>query len=319
MAQYNNYDLIVLNESLFSDIIGSIKNLFKKIKDISILAIKTLKLDEVGASMLSLLREIPIIGRLIPNIQSTEIQAKEIIGSIGIGDAISKCMNMLQYVINKIFTNLPGSNSILSLFDLNKRRSWLQKWYQAMLNAEIEPKYANAYLMILSIKIPFYTVLYNWKSLRSKGLKSDESGKSEDDKLHPFVSGDPNRDPDTGFDETEKILSIKFQKFMQIKLTGTSDLDVKRRLSRQIIKETFTSFLMTWVVSGFAIFRYLGMDGPFGQAGDSVLRWLLLPIYFYLLFTALILTSLAIENEETFRPSNKENVNRDADGTISFH
>ena len=322
MAQNFNKDLKILNEAFFSDIVKSVwasfTNIFKQLKELSVSAIKTLKLDEIGASILSLLKDIPILGRFVPDLRGNENQAKEIVGSIGIGDGISKAMNSLQFIVNKVFINIPGYQSILSMFDINSRRSWLQKWYQAMLNAEIEPKYANAYLMILSIKIPFYTVMYNWKSLWSKGIKPDESGKRTDDKLH-FTQGDPNRDADTGFDETDKILSIKFQKFIQIKLTSTGDLDTKRRLSRQIIKETFTTVLTTWIIFGFSIFKQIGLDGNIiGDTLDTILRWMFLPIYCYLLFSAVVLTSLAIENEETFRPSNK-NVNKDSNGTISFH
>ena len=139
---------------------------------------------------------------------------------------------------------------------------------------------------------------------------------------HPFVSGDPNRDPDTGFSEADKILSTKFQKFIQIKMTATGDLDLKRKLSRQIIKEIFSAILITWVIFGFSIFKQIGLDNNIiGDTLDTVLKWLFLPIYCYILFSSIILTSLAISNEETFRPSNKQNdnINRDSDGTINFH
>lgn len=326
MARYISKDYVVLNEAFFSDIFKiawtSFTNLFKYLKSLALSAIKTLKLDEIGTALLSLLHDIPIIGKFIPNLQGNENQAKEIVGSIGLGDGIVKAMNMLQFIVNKIFTSIPGYQKIIPMFDLNMYKSWMQNQYRAMLNAEIEPKYANAYLMIITLKFPFYVVMYNWKSLWSKGFKHDNNNKSMDDMYHPFVSGDPNRDPDTGFSEADKILSTKFQKFIQIKMTAIGDLDLKRKLSRQIIKEIFSAILITWVIFGFSIFKQIGLDDNIiGDTLDTVLKWLFLPIYCYILFSSIILTSLAISNEETFRPSNKQNdnINRDFDGTISFH
>lgn len=307
----------------------SFKALITKTKTIIKTTAKSLKLDQIGLAILDMIKAIPLLGRLIPNQKDKEKEAKSIVGTISIGNGVTKCVNALQYITVFIWNYFPlptktKNDFIKPIFNYNDRESFMQSLYKMMLDADIPARQANAYLMILSLKIPIYNLLYVFKPIWSNA----QVNKTEDDKLHPFTSGDPNTNPETGLNECEQILQKKVQKFIQIKKLADmneegNSLRLNSKLNRAIIFESLLGVIVPFVLP-FVKFFYVcfGKEGGIFDYGSTLLTWLLCFYYFYFLFTAITLTSLAINNEESFHPSKKENKNNNklsSDGTIDFH
>lgn len=328
VKEINNTNKGISGKSLWE----SLKYILSKIKDIAIRLAKTLKLAEIGEAILSMIRSIPIIGRLIPNQRDKEKETKSIIGTISLGNGVTKCMNILQYITSSTWNlfPLPSSfkeNFIKPIFDYNDRQSFLQALYKMMLDANIEAKYANAYLMVLALKIPLYNMLYVFKPFWS----NSKVNKTNDDKLHPFTSGDPNTNPETGLNETEERLQKKVQKFIQIKKLAEmnendNNLELNSKLTRAIIIESLVGIIVPIILPSLKFFSIcFGKEGGLYDFGSSLITCLLCLYYYYFLVTSIILSSLAIENEESFHPSKKEESNKVSnnklaeDGTIDFH
>ena len=318
---------ILLNEGKISDLTKQLwdilKQLLKGIKDITLGVCKTLKLDEIGNAILSLLRSLPIIGRIIPQNKDPTNQVKEITGTILIGDCISIITSLMNNCISFISSILPTSlqKFILKIFDYNDRQSFLQALYKIMLDANIPVKYANAYLVLVAMKIPMYNILYVFKPIWYKG----KVNLTDDDKLHPFTAGLPNTNPETGLNETEQRLQKKIQKFIQIKKLAEleerdNNLDLNRKLCIAIIKEAVFSIIPILTLNCWMFFKTLGLSFWGSDSFDYFLN-LCIQLYFYhFLITGLILTALAVKNEQTFNPKkDNDNIKRDSDGTISFH
>lgn len=333
-----NENTSILSSFTFKDIFNSLKQMLYKIKDIGISFIKGLKLDQIGLAILSILRSIPLLNRIIPNQTDKEKQVKEIIGTISIGNGVTKVMNIMQYCIAGIWNLFPiptnWKEGIKGIFDYNDAQSFLQTLYKLMLDANIEPRHANAFLMVIAMKIPIYNLLYKFKPFGFSG----NSNPTTDDQLHPWTSGDPIVDPETGLNETEKKLQSKVQKFIQIKKQAEieetdNSLDLNTRLNRAIIKEAIIGFIAPFTIHFLQFFKIC-----FGVSDDSLAHklfdypiYILIWVFFiYFLVTGLILAALAIDNEESFNPSTnnnsynsekeKEDISQLAvDGTIDFH
>ena len=130
-----------------------------------------------------------------------------------------------------------------------------------MLDANIPVKYANAYLVLVAMKIPMYNILYVFKPIWYKG----KVNLTDDDKLHPFTAGLPNTNPETGLNETEQRLQKKIQKFIQIKKLAEleerdNNLDLNRKLCIAIIKEAVFSIIPILTLNCWMFFKTLGLS-----------------------------------------------------------
>lgn len=336
MSKYIHSDFILLEANLQNEekrsLWESFKGIFSSTKELAVKTIKGMKLDQIGLAILNMLRSVPLLGRLIPNQKDREKQVKAIVGTISIGNGVTKCMTLLQWMTKTVWTIMPlptstKNNFLLPIFDYNDRKSFMQTLYKLMLDAEIEPRHANAYLIVLTLKIPIYNMLFVFKSLWSRS----KVNKTKDDELHPWTSGDPNTNPETGLNETEQRLQKKVQKFIQIKKLAIANetdnsLDLNSKLNKEIIKEAIIGLIVPLFLPFLNFFKIcfgVSDDNPFHQYVDPAIKWLIIGYYCYFLVTAMVLTSLAIENEEAFHPSKSKtdnsNKNLSDDGSIDFH
>lgn len=311
------------------------KDLFSSSKKLVVDVIKGMKLDQIGLAIMDMLRSVPLIGRIIPNQKDREKQAKAIVGTITIGDGVTKCMNILQWLTKVVWDIIPlptstKNNFLLPIFNYNDQKSFIQTLYKMMLDAEIEPRHANAYLVVLSMKIPIYNLLFRFKSLWS----FSKTNKTEDDKLHPWTAGDPNTNPETGLNETDQRLQKKVQKFIQIKKLAVANdtdnsLELNSKLNKAIIKEAVIGMVTPFILPFLNFFKIcfgVSDDNLLHTYVDPCIKYLIIFYYVYFLITAFVLTSLAIENEEAFHPSTNKSKEENAsekklsnDGTIDFH
>lgn len=328
MAKYISNDFEIVNEDILFKIFDSIdeawqwfKRFISGLKDLAFKAISGIKLDELGQAILGFLRNLPIIGNFIPNSQDQVDKTKEILGDISIGNGVTKLMNLSQYLITTLWNILPLTTEmkkwILSIFDYNDKSTYFQSLYKIMLDANIPVKYANAFLIIMAMRMPVYTMLYNFKPL----WDWKKYNPTEEDKLHPFTAGNPNTDSETGLNEAEQKIQRKVQKFIQIKKLAEleerdNNLDLNKKFSNMIVKEAIISFIPICTLHLFQFFKYgLGISretNPILGIVTEPIDWLLIILitfyYIYFVVTSLLLTSLAIENEETFHPSQQNNI-----------
>ena len=307
----NNYTILQedVSESL-SSVWSAFKTLLSTLKDLLFSIGKGMKLPEIGRTILIALRRIPLIGKLIPNQKTEEQEVKDTVDTITTGDVVTGTVNLLQKMVSTIWKYLPFTTNfkedvILPIFDYNDRRSYLQSLYKIMVDNEVEPKYAKAFLVIVAAKIPIYQMLYVWKPLWAKG----STNLTVDDKIHPWTAGDPKTNPETGLNEMELRLQQKVQKFIQIKKMEIGELECKRKMAWSIIKESLAAVVTPILLQAFDFFKLaFGVsDSNFlHRYVDGPIKALLILYYYYFLITSFILVSLAIDNEEAFHPSEEK-------------
>lgn len=319
-----------------STIVESLKHMFSKFKTIALSFIRGKGLDQIGLAILGMIRSIPLLGKLIPIQKDKEKEVKEILGTISIGNGVTKCMNILQNLTSVLWNYFPlptnfKEDKIKAFFNYNDRQSFLQSLYKMMLDADISSKHANAFLITLALKIPIYNLLFVFKSLWADTRRVR---KTTDDELHPWTSGDPVTNPETGLNECEQRLMRKVQQFIQIKKMAEMNendntLELNSKLNRAIIKEAIVGIIVPFFLPYLNICKItmkVKDDSLAYLLIDTPLRWTIYVFYYYFLATSIILTSLAIDNEETFHPSqDKENEDStkdnklSSDGSIDFH
>lgn len=309
---------IILNEGISdiaNDMFEALKKLLVGLKNIVGLIIRKAKIPEICDVLVNILRNIPLINKLIPNKDDDETYLRRTLSNITVGDGIAIATDTITNVTNFIWDHLPVSTNfkndiILPVFNYNERKTFMQTLYKLMIDAEIPTKYANAYLVVLTMKIPLYNLLYVFKTFWSKDLK--KSNPTIEDKAHPWTSGDPVYNED-GLQETEQELLKKVQKFIEIKKRAVSDLDESRKLTWQIIKDSLLAILIPIVlptVNGCRFLLGTSPDNPIISSIDSFMRLIVMLYYYYFLITSLILTSLAVKNEESINPSIDKEANK---------
>lgn len=295
-----------VNESL-SMVWTAFKALIVAVKGLIVSVGKGMKLPEIGRTILAMIKKIPFIGKLIPDKKGEEQRVQETVDTIMTGDVVAGTVNLLQRMVSTIWTYIPLSTKfknekILPIFNYNDRMSYIQSLYKIMVDNDIEVKYAKAFLVIICSKIPIYQMMYVWKPFWSKA----KTNPTTDDKIHPWTAGDPYTNPETGLNEMELLLQKKVQHFIQIGRMEIGDLERKRKLSWEIIKESVMAILSPMLIQSFNFFKL-----AFGMSDDAFLttyvgepiRALLVLYYYYFLITSLILMSLAVDNEESFHPT----------------
>lgn len=273
-----------------------------------------MRIPEIVNTILNTLRSIPIINKLIPDNRTEEEKIKGIIDSIITGDVITGIFNLFEKIIYVIYKCIPATESfkqdyIISIFNYNSRETFMRQWYAQLLNNDIPKKYASAYIIILSIKIPIWNMLLVFKSFWNTGqIKKSDETKSIDDKIHPFTAGDPINV--NGNNETEMKIQEKCQKFIQISKTSINEINRRKRLTWQIIKDSITGIIPVFFVPFISLFKFgfgVSDDNFLHQYIDPVITTLIMVYYYYFLVTALVLSTLAIEKEESFNPSQDDN------------
>lgn len=278
-----------------------------------------MKLPEIGRTILVAIKKIPLLGKLIPDQRNEEKRVQETLDTITTGDVVAGIASLLQRMISTAWNWIPLSTTyknekILPIFNYNDRMSYLQSLYKIMIDNEVEPKYAKAFMVVICAKMPIYQMMHVWKPFWSKA----KINPTTDDKIHPWTAGDPYTNPDTGLNEMETLLQKKVQHFIQINKIEIGDLERKRKLAWEILKESIMAIITPMLVQCFDFFKL-----AFGVSDDSFLhtyvdapiKALLVLYYYYFLITSLILMSLAVENEESFHPSSEKN-NNDNDDDI---
>lgn len=315
-VNYNNHiinesEYIVLQEDL-QDVLDScleiLKMIFNMVKKAVVLIVKKLNLSEIADVIYKGIKSLPLIGRLMPDKEAKEEKLRRELSTITVGDGVSKATMVLTDVITSLWNMLPMTSNfknqvLLPLFDYNERKTFLQTLYKLMLDAEINPKYANAYLVIIAMQIPLYNILLVFKPLWSKDIK--RSKPTDDDKNHPWTAGDPVYS-EQGLNETEQKLQTNVRKFIQIQKTSLSELDAARKLTWQIVKDAIISITIPLLLPMFNAFKFaLGLndDDSLHVYFDPLIKLIICLYYYYFLITSLIVTSLAISNEEEINPS----------------
>lgn len=266
-----------------------------------------MKLPEISRTILAFLRRVPVIRGMIKNQKSEEDSVRESLDTIATGDVVTGIFNLLNKIVEKIWALIPVSsgikeNTILPMFNYNDRRSYLQALYKIMIDNDIEPKYARALIVVVVCKIPIYQIMYAFKPFWSKA----KTNETTDDKIHPFTAGNPNTNKETGLNEVDTILQKKVQKFIQISKTSLNEIETRRKLSWEIIKESIMAVVGPILAHNFYFLRLsfgFSENNVIAAFIDGSIRMLILAYYYYFLVTALILASLAIKNEDDFNPA----------------
>lgn len=277
-----------------------IKNTITLIKK----AISIVKIPELVMTILSFTRSIPLIGRLIPNPSSQESRIKEMLSVTEIGDIVTVLANINQFIFSSIWALIPLSNKfktniILPIFNYNDRLSFMRSLYRMMVDSSIPPKYAKAYIIIMTLRIPIYNILYVFKSFWTDTSKSKPT---LDDKTHPFTSGNPVYNKDTGMNETETKIHKRVQKFIQAYKVSSGEVESNYRLTRIIIKDALLGIVIPFLLPMFNFFRIsfgtIEGESPLLDLIDSMIKVVLMIYYYYFLITAMVLSSLALDKEE---------------------
>lgn len=266
--------------------------------------LKMAKIPEIVTTILHFTRSIPFIGSLIPNKQKEETKVKEMLSSITTGDMVTSVTMVPKFIVGRIWQYLPLSttfktNIVDNLFGYNDRYGFIQALYKIMIDSEIEPKYARAYIIILSMKVPIYNILYVFKAFWSKKLK--KSNPTIEDKIHPWTSGDPIVHPEKGMNETEMILERKVQKFIQAYKVTEGEVARKYKLTRMIIYEAFFAVVTPLLLPMFNFFKIsfgVSDTNPLHTEVDQWIKTLLMIYYYYFLIGALLIATLAIDHED---------------------
>ena len=332
LPKYDIFSQQVLHEDVMFKIFDGIdaawqwfKQFFSGLKTLALKSMRTLRLDEIGQSVLMFLRSLPLIYKILPNgTVSEENKIKAIIGDISIGNGVAIVMNLLQYITSTLWDWLPGGpvkNWLIEIFGYNDKQSYYQALYKIMLDADIPVSYANAFLMIQIVRMPLYIIWYNFKPFWWKG----KDNPTEEDKLHPFTAGNPVTDSETGLNEAEQKILKKIQKFIQIKKIAEytdedNDLVTQQKLAKAIRNEAIFAFVPLCLLFMARIFRFFqngfGITkethpilGTITEPIDTFLEFLMMAYVIYFLVSGIILSSLGIANEETFNPSIRNNSN----------
>lgn len=304
-------EYIILNEDItdiFDSCIEIFKNILSLVRKCASFLFKKLKIGELADILYKGIKSLPLIGDLLPDRDSKEEKIRRELSTISIGNGVAVATSLITDITNSIWEYIPvtsdfKNNVLLPMFNYNQRKTFLQSLYKMMLDAEINPKYANAYIIILAMKIPLYNMLLVFKPFGSKDIK--RSKPTIDDESHPFTSGDPIY-TDQGLNETEVKLQNLVKKFIQIQKTSLSELDAARKLTWQLIKDAIVAIIIPLLLPMFNAVKFafgLKDDNKFHVYFDPLLKFIICLYYYYFLITSIILASLAVSNEEEINPS----------------
>lgn len=287
------------------NVYNALKQMVRRIMALVRSAISITKIPELVTTILSFTRSIPLIGRLIPNASTQEERIKEMVSVTDIGDIVTTLANINQYIFKSIWELIPLSNKfktniLIPIFNYNDRMSFMRSLYRMMVDSSVPPKYAKAYIIVMTLRIPIYNILYVFKSLWTDTSKSKPT---MDDKTHSFTSGNPVYDKETGMNETETKIHKKVQRFIQSYKVSNGEVEANYRLTKIIITDSLMGIIVPFLLPMFNFFRiaFGTVEGssPLLDLIDSMIRVVLMIYYYYFLVTAMVLSSLAVSKEES--------------------
>lgn len=329
MSVYNYNAQEIFNEGIISDSLQNcwelFKTLFNGIKAVTIKIYTGAKIPEIVNCIKNFILNLPIINKLIPNKQTEDERVKATLDDITTGDIVSGISNTISTIFGIIWKCIPATTNfkkeiILPIFNYNDRLTYLRTLYKIMVDNDVPPKYARAYLTIQGLMIPMYNILFVFKPIwyrknGNKGIFSKPEPKDDkrtmDDLAHPWTSGNPNTNSETGLNEMEERVQRNVQKFIQIvKREDLTELEIKHKLAWQIIKDAIPGIVVPFLVPLFRPWKMIFGEGDyypyFGQYFDGFWRIVLMWYYYYFLVTSQILVSLSVEEEETYHPTTEK-------------
>ena len=312
----NKYNVIVTEDLNLAALKTNARNTYDALKSLTkkaLLLVKStinmVKIPQLVDTILSFVRSIPIVNVLVPNPSNEEARVKEMVSVTEIGDIVTTLANITQFLFTTIWKLLPASNAfkkniIMPIFNYNDRLTFMRSLYKMIVDSSVPPKYAKAYIIIMTLRIPIYNILFVFKSFWSK----EKSDPTMDDKTHPWTSGNPVYDKETGMNETERRIHKKIQLFIQIHKTATTDVESSYRLTKTIIKDSIMGIVVPFLLPMFNFFRIsFGIgneEGSMFYMLDGMIKTVLIIYYYYFLITAMILSSLAVDKEESKATAN---------------